>query len=41
VEAIRSALGKVVLHQGEVVALLLISCLSDGHALLVGVPGLA
>jgi MoxR-like ATPase len=41
VQSIRSALGKVVLHQGEAVDLLLISCLSDGHSLLVGVPGLA
>jgi MoxR-like ATPase len=38
---VREAIGKVVLHQKEAVDLLLTSCLCDGHALLVGVPGLA
>ena len=41
VGAVRENLLRVVLHQSDVVDLLLISCLCDGHSLLVGVPGLA
>jgi MoxR-like ATPase len=41
VGAIREALTKTVLHQREAVDSLLTCCLCDGHALLVGVPGLA
>jgi len=39
--ALRSEIGKVIVGQDEVVKNLLISIFSKGHALLVGVPGLA
>ncbi|MDZ4722576.1 MAG: MoxR family ATPase [candidate division Zixibacteria bacterium] len=38
---IKSEVGKVIIGQNEVVEQLLISLLSSGHCLLVGVPGLA
>lgn len=38
---IRSEIGKVIIGQDQVVEQLLISLLSSGHCLLVGVPGLA
>jgi len=38
---IRESLQKIVLHQTEAIDSLLTCCLCDGHALLVGVPGLA
>jgi len=38
---IRESLMKTVLHQPEAIDSLLTCCLCDGHALLVGVPGLA
>ena len=38
---VKSEIGKVILGQDDVVALSLIAILSGGHALLVGVPGLA
>jgi MoxR-like ATPase len=41
VTALRREIGKVVVGQEEVVTELLIAVLSGGHALLVGVPGLA
>ncbi|MBD3333808.1 AAA domain-containing protein [candidate division GN15 bacterium] len=40
-ESIRAELGKVIIGQTDVVEQLLISLLSSGHCLLVGVPGLA
>src|ERR1700750_156325 len=40
-EQIRSEIGKVIVGQEEVVKLVLISIFSNGHCLLVGVPGLA
>jgi len=40
-EQIRSEIGKVIIGQDEVVKLVLISIFSNGHCLLVGVPGLA
>jgi MoxR-like ATPase len=40
-EALRSEIGKVIVGQREVVEQLLIALLSNGHCLLVGVPGLA
>jgi len=40
-EKIKSEIGKVIIGQHEVVEQLLISLLSSGHCLLVGVPGLA
>ena len=39
--ALRSEIGKVIVGQDEVVKNLLIAIFSRGHALLVGVPGLA
>lgn len=39
--ALRSEIGKVIVGQDEVVKSLLIAIFSKGHALLVGVPGLA
>jgi MoxR-like ATPase len=41
VAAARAAIGKVIFGQEEVVARALITILSGGHALLVGLPGLA
>jgi len=38
---LRSEIGKVIVGQDEVVKTVLISLFSNGHALLVGVPGLA
>ena len=38
---IRGEIGKVIIGQDKVIELLLISLLSSGHCLLVGVPGLA
>ncbi|MGB3799328.1 MAG: AAA family ATPase [Lewinella sp.] len=40
-EALRSEIGKVIVGQQEVVKTVLISLFSNGHSLLVGVPGLA
>ena len=40
-EALRSEIAKVIVGQTEVVEQLLIALLSNGHCLLVGVPGLA
>ena len=40
-EAIRKAIGQVIVGQDDVVSKLLISILCNGHSLLVGVPGLA
>src|ERR1700755_1325309 len=40
-DQIRSEIGKVIVGQEEVVKLVLISIFSNGHCLLVGVPGLA
>ena len=40
-EKVRSAIGKVIFGQGEVVELALTAILGGGHALLVGAPGLA
>ncbi|HNW55144.1 MAG TPA: AAA family ATPase, partial [Bacteroidales bacterium] len=40
-QALRSEIGKVIVGQDEIVKNLLISIFSKGHALLVGVPGLA
>lgn len=40
-EAIRKAIGQVIVGQEDVVNKLLISILCNGHSLLVGVPGLA
>jgi MoxR-like ATPase len=40
-QKIRGEIGKVIIGQDRVIELLLISLLSSGHCLLVGVPGLA
>jgi len=40
-KALRSAIGKVIVGQDDVVEKLIISILCNGHSLLVGVPGLA
>jgi len=40
-DAIRKAIGKVIVGQNDVVDKLIISILCNGHSLLVGVPGLA
>jgi MoxR-like ATPase len=40
-KSLRSEIGKVIIGQDEVVRDVLISIFSDGHCLLVGVPGLA
>jgi MoxR-like ATPase len=40
-QAIKSEIGKVIIGQHDVIDQLLISLLSSGHCLLVGVPGLA
>ena len=40
VAAVRAAIGRVIFGQDEVVDQTLITLLSGGHALLVGVPGL-
>jgi len=40
-EQLRSEIGKVIIGQDEVVKYVLISIFSNGHCLLVGVPGLA
>jgi MoxR-like ATPase len=40
-EALRSAVGQVIIGQSDVVEKLIISILCNGHSLLVGVPGLA
>src|SRR5690606_33335633 len=40
-EAIRKAIGHVIVGQEDVVNKLIISILCNGHSLLVGVPGLA
>src|SRR5579859_1586892 len=39
--SLREAVGHRVVGQGEVIELMLIALLAQGHALLVGVPGLA
>ena len=41
VKNIKSEIGKVIIGQDEIIDQLLISLLSKGHCLLVGVPGLA
>lgn len=41
VDAIRAAIGRVIVGQEDVVNKLIISILCNGHSLLVGVPGLA
>jgi MoxR-like ATPase len=38
---LKAEIGKVIVGQEEVVKLVLMSIFSDGHSLLVGVPGLA
>lgn len=40
-QQIRTEIGKVIIGQDEVIKLVLISIFSNGHCLLVGVPGLA
>ena len=40
-QQIRSEIGKVIIGQDEVVKFVLVSIFSNGHCLLVGVPGLA
>jgi len=40
-QQIRSEIGKIIIGQDEVIKLVLISIFSNGHCLLVGVPGLA
>lgn len=40
-EKIREEIGKIIVGQGEVVDLLIMALLSDGHVLLEGVPGVA
>ena len=40
-DTLRSEIAKVIVGQSEVVEQLLIALLSNGHCLLVGVPGLA
>ncbi|HEY0244571.1 MAG TPA: AAA family ATPase, partial [Mucilaginibacter sp.] len=40
-QQIRSEIGKVIIGQDEVIKFVLISIFSNGHCLLVGVPGLA
>lgn len=40
-EGLRSEIGKIIIGQDEVVKSVLISLFSNGHSLLVGVPGLA
>lgn len=40
-QQIRAEIGKIIIGQDEVVKLVLISIFSNGHCLLVGVPGLA
>lgn len=40
-EALKAEIGKVIIGQDEVIHLLLLSIFCKGHALLVGVPGLA
>ena len=41
VEAIKASLGQVIVGQQEMVELLIIAMLADGHALIEGVPGIA
>ncbi|MEO8932821.1 MAG: MoxR family ATPase [Xanthomarina sp.] len=41
VEAIKQEIGKIIVGQNEMVELLIISILSNGHALIEGVPGVA
>ncbi|MGB5819443.1 MAG: MoxR family ATPase [Saonia sp.] len=41
VEQIKSELGKVIIGQQDMIELLLISILADGHSLIEGVPGVA
>ena len=38
---LRAEIGKVIIGQDEVIKFVLISIFSNGHCLLVGVPGLA
>ena len=40
-QALKSEIGKVIVGQDEVVKTVIISLFSNGHSLLVGVPGLA
>ncbi|WP_308991179.1 MoxR family ATPase [Mariniflexile litorale] len=41
VEAIKKEIGKIIVGQNEMIELLIISLLSNGHALIEGVPGVA
>jgi len=41
VEQVKSELGKVIIGQQEMIELLIISILADGHSLIEGVPGVA
>ena len=41
VEAIKKEIGKIIVGQDEMIELLIISILSNGHALIEGVPGVA
>ena len=41
VEAIKHEIGKIIVGQSDMVELLIISILSNGHALIEGVPGVA
>lgn len=41
VEAIKSEIGKIIVGQNEMIELLIIALLSNGHALIEGVPGVA
>ena len=41
VEKIRSELGKVIVGQHDMIEMLIVSILSDGHSLIEGVPGVA
>ena len=40
-QSLKSEIGKVIVGQDEVVKAVIISLFSNGHSLLVGVPGLA
>ena len=41
VEAIKKEIGKIIVGQNEMIELLIISILSNGHTLIEGVPGVA
>ncbi len=40
-KALRQEIGKIIVGQDKVIETILIAIFSDGHSLLVGVPGLA